>query len=379
MAGKKLYKPVIIMSQQNPPTALTLDSLLLLIALLPLDSEGASLTAPMTAHAMAQYHELAAHVESLQWVETEHSELQLLDQMVFLSLPNPSTADLLPKLHTLTASCISTAGARSLARWIPSSLTAVDISVKIVEDDRAATSLLSALEGCVSHLTSFTFAVRHEAVRSQPMLHQAMLSALRSMPALRVAAIPFYASPGDHLDTLSAMAHLKTLSIHIMEPSRGYRSIEEGSRYTAFSIQPPMEDSITSLEELSALIPLPDVPTPPVISFISNPFPCLQTLHLEGSFENMIDILHIRFLPMQYLSLKAQSLQTPWEMKVVTQAIVNNCPHIRLVHIHIERPENLAWIDVRPLGTLPCAIFVAKKTFRRAVMNPQIVEGAFRR
>lgn len=324
-----------------------------------------------------EFRELAARARSLFWDEADHRDLQstLPDERSVAPLFRP-IANLLPNLQALSIICASPLGASQIAPWISSSLTEVDVYVTMGMDDRAATTVLSALDVCSHQLAWFSLTVNHKALRSQVMLHQALLSALRNMKELLVAAVPLYASPHEHLEALSAMPHLEDLTLRLMEPPRGYTSFSDASRHAVSSLL-PLEEDLDPLEGLHNLMSLPEMPHANVsaTNATARPFPALRTLYIEGTFSWISDIIANNRFPMEYLGLRLQSVQSGREMAQTMEDIVRSCRHLRLVIIHIQHWTQSSWIDVRQLGAVPCIVFVAGTIFRTSNMTLEMVRA----
>lgn len=379
------------MSHENDLTWVYLASLAPLMELLSLDTQGPFVVSIHTAvhnaftyllihqaQGTTEFFELSARVRSLIWAEAEHPTRLPLDGRFPIPFSRP-TADLLPNLQTLSILCASPLGATQIAPWISSSLTAVDVHITMGMDDRAATAILSALDICAPHLTWFSFTVNHEALRSQAMLHQALLSALQNMKELRVVAVPLYASPGEHLEALGAIPHLEDLTLQLVEPPSGYVSLSAASRHVESSLF-PLVDDLDALEGLHSLIPLPEVPhvnaTASTTNATTQSFPALRTLYIKGPFSQIIDIINNNRFPMGYLGLRLQSVQSAHEMARTMEVIARRCRHLRLVMIHIQYWTQSSWIDMRPLGAVPCVVFVAGRMFQMSNITLEMVRAS---
>ncbi|KAF7974354.1 hypothetical protein HWV62_12304 [Athelia sp. TMB] len=333
-----------------------LHSLAPLLELLPGDSRIMDHTIPATV--FAPFRECAARVRSLYWVESDHRAWRTLDTAALLPISH-TTADLLPNLRTLSATCASSSGARMLAPWISSSLTTVDIAFEAEVDDAAVAAVLSALDRCAHRITSFSLSMPSDGHRSWPVLYQAaLLRTLVSMRALRVARVPLCAPFGRHLAALGEMRHLEELSI--CPTQGGEDSVNEDDEPLARG----SEHGLDSLDEIPSLLLLPEVSIPPAAPAPTALFPALRTLHLSGAWRAIAPALGAATFPARYLDLQAPSVQDAHEMAAALRAAAARCPRLALARIHILRRANLQWIDVAPLGAVPCAVFVARAKYR---------------
>lgn len=280
--------------------------------------------------------------------------------------------DLLPNLRTLFANCATASGARALVPWISPSLINVEISITVTGEDTAGTSILSALERCSTNITSFSLKINHQTLRRQPMLHQALLSVLQRMKRLRVVTIPLYASPGPHMDVLGAMQDLEELTLHLMEPPRGYASFDEAAHFTESSVvaNAQRDDYLDSLDEFDDLLALPETSPLLTVHAVTQPFPRLHTLHVLGPFAHVADMLTYDFHQLKQLNLTVPSVRSENDMEEVMDIIANKYPSLNLVTTHIVSRANLRWIDTRPLGEIPHAILADYTMFHSIGLIP---------